>query len=61
MADPAMCYQELAADYTVQRGKRRGHVVYLEADSAIDVVWPSDIAWLCFFFFFSKDIFQSRK
>jgi hypothetical protein len=43
MDDPAMCYQELAVDYTVQRRKRKGPAVYLEADSAIDDAEPSDI------------------
>jgi hypothetical protein len=43
MTDPAMCYQELAADYTVQRRKRKGPVVYLEVVSAIDDAEPSDI------------------
>ena len=38
-----MCYQELATDYVVQRRKRKGPVVYLEADSAIGDAEPSDI------------------
>jgi hypothetical protein len=41
-----MCYQELVADYTIQRGKRKGPVVYLEADYAIDLAQPSDITTL---------------
>jgi hypothetical protein len=43
MTDPAMCYQELVVDYTIQRRKRKGSVVYLEVISAIDDVEPSDI------------------
>jgi hypothetical protein len=38
-----MCYQELVVGYTVRRRKRKGHAMYLEADSAIDDVEPSDI------------------
>jgi hypothetical protein len=43
MVDPAMCYQDLADDYTVRRRKRKGPAMYLEADYAIDDVEPSDI------------------
>jgi hypothetical protein len=46
MTDLAMCYQELVANYTFQRGKRKGPVVYLEVNSAIDVDGPSDITSL---------------
>jgi hypothetical protein len=38
-----MHYQELVVDYIVQRRKRKVHVVYLEARSAIDDAEPSDI------------------
>jgi hypothetical protein len=43
MVGPTRFYQELAADYTVQRIKRKGPAVYLEVDSATDDAKPSDI------------------
>jgi hypothetical protein len=43
MADPAMHYQNFVVDYTVQKRKRKGPVVYLEVGSAIDDAEPSDI------------------
>jgi hypothetical protein len=60
MADPAMCYQEIASDYTVQRRKRKGPAMYLKADFSIDDVEPSNIMAL-FLLFFPKDNFQSRN
>jgi hypothetical protein len=46
MTDPAIHYQELAANYTVHRRKRKGPVVYLEANYSIDDAEPSDIMTL---------------
>jgi hypothetical protein len=43
MTNPAMHYQKLVADYIVQRRKRKGPVVYLEIDYAIDDIEPLDI------------------
>jgi hypothetical protein len=46
MDDPAMCYKELDVDYTIQRRKRKGLVVYLEVDFSINDVEPSNITTL---------------
>jgi len=39
----AMHYHNFVVDYTIQRRKRRGHVVYLEVGPAIVDTEPSDI------------------
>jgi hypothetical protein len=38
-----MRYQNFAADYTIQKRKRRGPGVYLEAKPSIEDAKPSDI------------------
>jgi hypothetical protein len=43
MDDPTMCCQNFVVDYTIQERKRKGPVMYFEAENITDGAEPSDI------------------